>query len=248
MITRRDFFRMTGLAAAALGAGYTTGKWTAPAAGDHFSISGFLPADRETVADLATIFSRRAGVAGQPVVLAASPWKESILAGSRAAVADERSGKRFEGPVVFRMTSLPQGVPADILVADSRTGVYRPDSDFTVAMAEFRSRLQGKTATHFFSAEGRVRGPISIFAGTERFVVMESEKGIFDRIPLTASSHTIAVEGAHGKTGITIADGRVSVHSASCRNQLCRHLGPISREGQLIACAPNRVLIRIEAA
>ncbi len=247
MITRRDFFRMTGLAAAALGTGYTTGKWTAPAAGDRFSISGFLPADRETVAGLATIFSRRAGVTSQPVVLAASPWKESILAGSRAAAAGRHAGNFFEGPVVFRMTSLPQGVPADILVADARTGVYRPDSDFTVAMAEFRSGLQGKTATHFFSAEGRVRGSMSLFAGTERFVVIESEKGIFDRIPLAASLRTIAVDGVQGKTGITIADGRVSVHSASCRNQLCRHLGPISQDGQLIACAPNRLMIRIES-
>jgi hypothetical protein len=248
MITRRDFFRMTGLAAAALGTGYTTGKWTAPAVEDRFSISGFLPADPETVAGLATIFSRRAGVTSQPIVLAASPWKESILAGSRAALADDRSGKRFEGPVVFRMTSLSQGMPADILVADARTGVYRPDADFTVAMAEFRSRLQGKTATHLFSAEGRVHGAMSLFAGTERFVVIESEKGIFDRIPLVDSFRSISVDGVQGKTGIKIADGRVSVHSASCRNQLCRHLGPISQDGQLIACAPNRVMIRIEAA
>ncbi|OPY88776.1 MAG: hypothetical protein A4E73_03322 [Syntrophaceae bacterium PtaU1.Bin231] len=247
MITRRDFFRLTGLAAAALGTGYTAGKWIAPAEGDRFSISGFLPADRETVTGLAAIFSRRAGASGQPVILAASPWKECILAGSRAA-AGERPAKRLAEPVLFRMAPLPQGVPADILVADARTGVYRPDADFTVAMAEFRRGLQGKTATHFFSAEGRVGGSMHLFAGSERYAVIESEKGIVDRIPLAASYRSISVDGAQGKTGIEIADGRVSVHSASCRNQLCRHLGPISQDGQLIACAPNRVMIRIEAA
>lgn len=78
--------------------------------------------------------------------------------------------------------------------------------------------------------------------------MIENGQGSFDRIPLAASFRNVLVDGPQGKTGIAIADGFVHVRSAACRNQLCRHMGPISQEGQLIACAPNKVMIRIEVA
>jgi len=249
MITRRDFFRMTGLAAAALGAGYTTGKWIVPTAEDRFSMVGYLPADPAVAADLAAVFSRKVGFSERPVVLADEPWKGMILAGNRRAAAGLREEKRADRSVVFRIESLPRGVPADILVSDTRSGIYRPESDFTMAMAELRERLRGRTAMCVFTAESRIgRTFTSRAVEGERFAVIENEKGIFDRIPLAASFRSVSVNGPQGKTGIAFADGRVHVHTAVCRNQLCRHMEPISREGQLLACAPNKVLIRIESA
>jgi len=250
MITRRDFFKMAGLAAAGLGTGYTAGKWIAPAAEEKlFSIHGFLPADREAIAGLVALFSRKTGFASHPVVLAAPPWKDFILTNFRAASGDERSQRHDDSRVVFRMTPLSQRVPADILVFDDRTGIYRPESDFTLTMATFRNRLRGRTATQAFTAEARAGGSLmSFLTRGEKVAVIENGRGVFDRIPLSVSFRNVVVPGPQGRTVIEITQGAIHVHSAPCRNQICRTMGPIFQEGQSLACAPNQVVIRIEVA
>jgi hypothetical protein len=38
------------------------------------------------------------------------------------------------------------------------------------------------------------------------------------------------------------------VVSASCRHATCRLQGAVTRPGELIACAPNRIVLRVETA
>lgn len=45
---------------------------------------------------------------------------------------------------------------------------------------------------------------------------------------------------------ITIADGQVVMHSASCKNQVCVDHAPISMTGESIICLPNQVVVTIE--
>lgn len=43
-----------------------------------------------------------------------------------------------------------------------------------------------------------------------------------------------------------IKDGKVSMISAQCPDQLCRRQGPIHRQGETIVCLPNRVVLEIK--
>lgn len=44
---------------------------------------------------------------------------------------------------------------------------------------------------------------------------------------------------------IVIKDGQVFVERSDCKGKDCVNMGKISREGQMIACAPSEVLVKI---
>lgn len=47
---------------------------------------------------------------------------------------------------------------------------------------------------------------------------------------------------------VKISGGKVSVSSASCRNQVCVRHGSISKAGESIVCLPNRLVVSIEGS
>jgi hypothetical protein len=52
------------------------------------------------------------------------------------------------------------------------------------------------------------------------------------------------IDGALGKTGLKIENGIARVHTSSCRHGICEHTFA-NNVGNVIACAPNKVLIKI---
>lgn len=56
----------------------------------------------------------------------------------------------------------------------------------------------------------------------------------------------IEVEQGSKLNNISIEGGVVSMHSASCKNQVCVDHVPISRTGESIICLPNQVVVTIE--
>lgn len=56
---------------------------------------------------------------------------------------------------------------------------------------------------------------------------------------------TFPVEGLRGPVEVTVADGEVRVTDAPCPQHLCMAMGGKSRAGQLIACVPSGVVVRI---
>lgn len=48
-----------------------------------------------------------------------------------------------------------------------------------------------------------------------------------------------------GRNLIRVEDGTVMVAQADCPDKICVHTGPISREGEVIACLPHGVMIYI---
>lgn len=53
------------------------------------------------------------------------------------------------------------------------------------------------------------------------------------------------IPGPYGKTVVEVRDGAAVVVSATCPERLCMAMGSIRRQGDVIACLPNRVLVRI---
>ncbi len=48
-----------------------------------------------------------------------------------------------------------------------------------------------------------------------------------------------------GRNLIRVEDGAVMVVQADCPDKICVHTGPISQEGEVIACLPHGVIIYI---
>lgn len=58
----------------------------------------------------------------------------------------------------------------------------------------------------------------------------------------------IDIPGFLGNTTIELKDGRARVVSSPCANKTCVSCGAIYSNGQWIACLPNGIFIRVEAA
>lgn len=55
-----------------------------------------------------------------------------------------------------------------------------------------------------------------------------------------------AVEGPLGKTQLTIDESGVRVLSSPCPRKICMSMGPAKGTADLIACVPNRILVRVD--
>jgi hypothetical protein len=72
-----------------------------------------------------------------------------------------------------------------------------------------------------------------------------------DETPRSLDPHRDAdleLHGPLGSTRLRIRDGEAWIESSPCRQQLCRRMGRIHGPGRVIACLPNRVLVRFEGA
>jgi hypothetical protein len=239
MISRRSFLHVSGLAAAALSTGYGTGTLINFGKEELFTVYGFIPADESVVKSLVLSFQRKVN-SGTPVILAEERWRKII---SQALPHASSSGST----TTISIAKLNGHVSSDILISDNTKRILNPETDFDRMFTEIRSKIKNQNAEYIFTAEYRVKDILSrVFNTKEKVVVIENEKGIAERITLNNSYKNIVVNGAHGATGIAIINGLVHIHTASCKHQICRLSGFIAEPGNLIACAPNKVLIRIE--
>ncbi len=55
----------------------------------------------------------------------------------------------------------------------------------------------------------------------------------------------IKIESETGYNILHIEDGQIWIHDASCPDKICISQGKISRDGEIIVCLPNKMLIKI---
>jgi len=75
-------------------------------------------------------------------------------------------------------------------------------------------------------------------------VVIEGEQGMVTEVPLGVVD-TVDVRGPLGITRVAVGPEGARVISSPCPEQICVRAGAIHRQGDLNACVPNRVVIRI---
>ncbi|MDW7711860.1 MAG: NusG domain II-containing protein [Deferrisomatales bacterium] len=63
-----------------------------------------------------------------------------------------------------------------------------------------------------------------------------------------AGSRELAVDGPLGTTRVRLDAGAVRVEDSPCPDKLCVAAGPVTRPGQVVACLPNRVALRVVGA
>ncbi|MCH9028672.1 MAG: NusG domain II-containing protein [Bacteroidetes bacterium] len=110
-----------------------------------------------------------------------------------------------------------------------------------------RSMLYGTEAKIFFAAVYKQSNIFSsLFSSNQKEIVIENEKGTFDIIPINSSFKNIKIDGPQGETEIEINNRLVKVTKSTCRHKLCEKSRYAANVGDVIACAPNKVLIRID--
>ncbi len=76
-------------------------------------------------------------------------------------------------------------------------------------------------------------------------VVVEQEGRVLFRAPL-AQERSARLPGPLGESLLRIGDGSARLLESPCPHQVCIGMGGIRRAGELLACIPNRLLVRIE--
>jgi len=79
----------------------------------------------------------------------------------------------------------------------------------------------------------------------EASVVVERDGELIGRYALKEDRH-IKLEAFNPAIILAIENKGVMVHKVDCSAQLCKRVGRISRQGESIACVPNKLLIYIE--
>lgn len=85
--------------------------------------------------------------------------------------------------------------------------------------------------------------PLSQGAGVQ--VVVSSEDNILFVAPLN-QDRLVELSGPLGITRLQISSGAARVLSSPCAQKICIGMGQVRHSGDLLACVPNRLVIRIE--
>lgn len=244
MISRRNFLKVAGLSSIALGAGLTTGKLVGDIKSEYFSVHGFLPADEKIFSQLVAAFKNRVKSNSNPVVIADSQIGGVISRFDKLCRNNKFSDK---GKITYRLQKLNIQIDADIIVSDIMNPICSLN-DLNFGFSNIRTNLKNKKAEYIFTAEYNETDLLtSIFKSGKKEVVIENEKGLVDRIPLENKYKNILIDGPQGKTGLKIENGIAQVHTPTCRHEICKH-SIATGNGDLIACAPNKVLVKVELA
>ncbi len=242
MISRRNFLKIAGLSTVAIGAGYTTGKLTGNSKSVYYALHGFIPADEQVINNLVSAFKNKIKSNSQPIVISDSKIGEIINRFDLEANQKEFSNS---GRITYSIKRLDTQIDSDIIVSDANNSIYALD-DFTSAFENIRKNIKNRKAQYFFTAEYNESDLISsIFKSNKKEIVIENENGLVDRISLDKNYKNILIDGPQGKTGLKIENGIAQVHSATCRHGICKH-SIASGVGNIIACAPNKVLVKFE--
>ena len=243
MIDRRSFLKNALLGGAAFGAGLKLGGAFDATAGGRVVLHGFVPADEAAVRGVLDAFLALDGRRlPAPQVDAPAAWRRAV-AGSLRQAADRyvRGGDR---QFTVQVTHLDETLPADLMLQqDGR--VLDPTSAFGRGLLEQRDRLHGRRAAVAVSC--RLEDRPGALAGS-RVLVIENENGEYDRVALDGATRRLELTGPAGKTSVLLDTGGARVVGASCRHATCRMQGAVARPGELIACAPNRLVLRVETA
>lgn len=241
MISRRNFLKLAGLGSVAIAAGYTTGKLTGKSKSMHFVVHGFIPADETVIENLVSSFKNKIKSSSKPIIFSENKIGEVIL---RFHNQHSQNLLENKGRITYRIKRLDKQIDADIILSDLNNPIYSID-DLNYSFTAIRRNLRNRKADYLFTAEFKEEDLLtSIFKTESKFVLIEDEKGLVDRISLNKNYKNIWVNGPFGKTGLKIEHGFAQVHTSTCRNGICKHV-IASEVGNIIACAPNKVLINV---
>ena len=244
MITRKKFIKLSSISALAIGSGFTAGKLLGNPENHHYSVYCFLPSDEKLITEVVRVFAATVKSNSTPIINADDDYKFML---QKLVMKHKQTSFSNSGSVSYSVKPLNKHVNSDIIVSDTNKSIYSLKNDFTDELMTIRSILYGTEAKIFFTAVYRQSNILSsLFSSNQKQILVENENGTVDIIPINSSYKNITIDGPQGKTEIEINNGLVKVTKSTCRHKLCEKFQYASNVGDVIACAPNKVLIRIE--
>lgn len=73
-------------------------------------------------------------------------------------------------------------------------------------------------------------------------VIVQKDAAVYGTYPLSKNQEVEIGDGNR----IEIQDGEVRMVYSGCPDHLCEYQGAISRDGEMIVCLPNRVVVQID--
>lgn len=244
MLNRRAFLQSALLGGAAFGLGLKLGLGGhRQDGGSRMVLHGFLPADGDLVGQAVRAFLEAApGRLPAPVLDVTPRLRGDVATALRERAADFVRG---DGRVLsLQVSDLTVAAGADVLLQDDGR-ILDPAVGFGRGLLELRTALKDRTATVALTARLENRGEPT---GRGRVLVVEDERGLQERIALAGAMRSLELGGPAGRTRVEFGEDGVRVSRASCRHRTCQLQGAATRAGELIACAPNRLLLRVESA
>jgi hypothetical protein len=243
MLNRRAFLRSALLGSGAYGLGAALGLGDGAGGRHRFVLHGFLPDDEATVGAAVSAFLAAApGKLPAPELEVTPRLRAAVAARLRERMDDYVRGS--DRVLSVQVEDLADGADADVLLQDAGR-ILDPASQFGREMLALRSAVQGRPAAVVFTARLDDRAAAS---GSGRVLVVETERGRQERVALSGEMRAMTLAGPAGRTVVEFGEDGVRVAEASCRHRICQLPGTVSQVGGLIACAPNRLLLRVESA
>jgi len=75
-------------------------------------------------------------------------------------------------------------------------------------------------------------------------VQVRQDQGTVFNAPLSRD-RSVELQGPLGVTRLEITNGKARIVSSPCPYKVCVGMGEIHREGEIIACVPNRLLVQV---
>ncbi len=243
-LSRRKFIKLSSISALAIGSGYTSGKLISKPENKYYSVCCFLPSDEKLITEVVRAFATTVKSNSTPIINADDDYKYLL---QKLVRKHKQTSFSNSESVSYSVKPLNKLVNSDIIISDNSKSIYSLKNDFTDELMTIRSMLYGTEAKIFFTAAYKQSNILSsLFSSNQKEIVIENINGTFDKIPLSSTYKNIIVDGPQGETEIEINNSLVKVTKSNCRHKLCEKSRYAVNVSDVIACAPNKVLIRIE--
>lgn len=83
---------------------------------------------------------------------------------------------------------------------------------------------------------------------SDKEVLVKQNGVIIKRIPLNAKTEeTFTFKQGALYNKVVVENGEAHIESASCRDQICVHHPHVSKNGEVIVCLPNKLVVEIHS-
>lgn len=92
-----------------------------------------------------------------------------------------------------------------------------------------------------------IYGSINTVDKGQKIAYVYSDNKLVGKYTLTEDYKTeFKVEGNTGYNIIQVEDGEIWIHDATCPDKICLSQGKIGKDGELIVCLPNKLMVQVE--
>ncbi|MDY2987171.1 MAG: NusG domain II-containing protein [Peptoniphilus sp.] len=85
----------------------------------------------------------------------------------------------------------------------------------------------------------------SVVEAAEKEVVVSVNGKVEARYTLSEKEKLYTIDNKYGKNTFAITSDGVHMVESDCKDQICIHMGHITRAGESIICLPNRLIISL---